>query len=201
MRAQKSGNTMSLPLHKEKVFCLRWKSLPGQACVAALLPTPPKPQGRPTMIRLYHNPRCSKSREALALLQEAGAEVEVIEYLKHPPTAAELDHILTLLQLEPRDLLRTKEEEYETLCLDDITLERDSLIETMVDNPMLIERPIAVSETWPCWPPAGKGTGPAATLTPPAPAARLLRTPPCARPLPGVVMSARQCGRNYFRYK
>ncbi|BBF87162.1 arsenate reductase [Aquitalea magnusonii] len=98
------------------------------------------------MIRLYHNPRCSKSREALALLQEAGAEVEVIEYLKHPPSAAELDRILTLLQLEPRDLLRTKEEEYETLCLDDITLERESLIETMVDNPMLIERPIAVSE-------------------------------------------------------
>ena len=80
-----------------------------------------------------------------ALLQEAGAEVEVIEYLKHPPSAADLDHILTLLQLDPRDLLRTKEEEYETLCLDDITLERDKLIEAMVDNPNLIERPIAVS--------------------------------------------------------
>jgi len=97
------------------------------------------------MIRLYHNPRCSKSREALALLQEAGADVEIIEYLKHPPSAAELDHILTLMQLDPRDLLRTKEEEYETLCLDDITLERDKLIEAMVDNPNLIERPIAVS--------------------------------------------------------
>ncbi|WP_293761652.1 arsenate reductase (glutaredoxin) [uncultured Aquitalea sp.] len=97
------------------------------------------------MIRLYHNPRCSKSREALALLQDAGAEVEVIEYLKHPPTTEELDHILTLLNLDPRDILRTKEEEYETLCLDDITLERENLIEAMVENPNLIERPIAVA--------------------------------------------------------
>lgn len=97
------------------------------------------------MIRLYHNPRCSKSREALALLQDAGAEVEVIEYLKHPPTTEELDRILTLLNLDPRDILRTKEEEYETLCLDDITLERENLIEAMVENPNLIERPIAVA--------------------------------------------------------
>ncbi|OWY37398.1 arsenate reductase (glutaredoxin) [Xenophilus sp. AP218F] len=96
------------------------------------------------MIRLYHNPRCSKSRAALALLQEAGAEVEVIEYLKQPPSAAELDQLLQLLDMEPRELMRQKEDEYGELYLDDITLERDHLIRAMVDNPILIERPIAV---------------------------------------------------------
>ncbi|QEL56796.1 arsenate reductase (glutaredoxin) [Chromobacterium paludis] len=96
------------------------------------------------MIRLYHNPKCSKSRAALALLEEAGAEVEVIEYLKHPPSQEELDRLLTLLDMEPRELMRKKEEEYADLYLDDITLERQHLIAAMVDNPNLIERPIAV---------------------------------------------------------
>ncbi|AXE29398.1 arsenate reductase (glutaredoxin) [Chromobacterium phragmitis] len=97
------------------------------------------------MIRLYHNPKCSKSRAALSLLEEAGAEVEVIEYLKHPPSHEELDRLLDMLGLEPRELMRQKEEEYADLYLDDITLERKHLIAAMVDNPNLIERPIAVS--------------------------------------------------------
>ncbi|AUH49465.1 arsenate reductase (glutaredoxin) [Chromobacterium sp. ATCC 53434] len=96
------------------------------------------------MIRLYHNPKCSKSRAALALLEEAGAKVEVVEYLKHPPSHEELDRLLTLLKLEPRELMRKKEEEYVDLYLDDITLERKHLIDAMVDNPNLIERPIAI---------------------------------------------------------
>ncbi|UTH75327.1 arsenate reductase (glutaredoxin) [Chromobacterium sp. IIBBL 290-4] len=97
------------------------------------------------MIRLYHNPKCSKSRAALALLQEAGAEVEIVEYLKHPPSIEELDRLLDLLGMEPRELMRTKEEEYADLYLDDITLERKHLIAAMVDNPNLIERPIAIA--------------------------------------------------------
>jgi arsenate reductase len=96
------------------------------------------------MIRLYHNPRCSKSREALKLLQDAGADVEIIDYLKTPPSAEELDQLLTLLNLEPRELMRQKEDEYQALHLDDVTLERRHLIAAMVDHPRLIERPIAV---------------------------------------------------------
>ena len=96
------------------------------------------------MIRLYHNPRCTKSREALKLLQDAGADVEIIDYLKTPPSAEELDRLLTLLQLEPRELMRHKEDEYQALHLDDVTLERRHLIAVMVDHPRLIERPIAV---------------------------------------------------------
>ncbi|POZ63785.1 arsenate reductase (glutaredoxin) [Chromobacterium alticapitis] len=98
------------------------------------------------MIRFYHNPKCSKSRAALALLEEAGAEIEVIEYLKHPPSLEELERLLVLLGMEPRELMRKKEDEYIDLYLDDITLERKHLIAAMVDNPNLIERPIAVSE-------------------------------------------------------
>lgn len=96
------------------------------------------------MIRLYHNPRCSKSREALKLLQDAGADVEIVDYLKTPPSAEELDRLLTLLGLEPRELMRQKEEEYQSLHLDDLTLERRHLIAVMVNHPRLIERPIAV---------------------------------------------------------
>ncbi|MCL6264406.1 arsenate reductase (glutaredoxin) [Craterilacuibacter sp. RT1T] len=95
------------------------------------------------MIRLYHNPRCSKSREALQLLQDAGAQIEVIEYLKQTPSIEELEHLLNLLELEPRQLMRRHEEEYQMLYLDDIALERQQLIAAMHDNPILIERPIA----------------------------------------------------------
>lgn len=97
------------------------------------------------MIRFYHNPRCSKSREALQLLQAKGAELEVIDYLKTPPNEAELKQILALLGIDARDLLRQKEPEYQTLHLDDVTLETRHLIQAMLQYPKLIERPIAVS--------------------------------------------------------
>lgn len=97
------------------------------------------------MIRFYHNPRCSKSREALGLLQQQTADIEIIDYLKHPPSASELDQLLTQLGMEPRDLMRKKEAEYLELHLDDLTLERKHLISAMVQHPRLIERPIAVS--------------------------------------------------------
>ena len=95
-------------------------------------------------IQLFHNPRCSKSREALALLRERGVEPEIVEYLKQPPTAAQIDRLLTQLGLEPRQLMRRGEAVYRELGLDDPGLSRAALIAAMADNPILIERPIAV---------------------------------------------------------
>lgn len=94
-------------------------------------------------LTLYHNPRCSKSREALKLLQDAGAVPTVVEYLKTPPSAAELARILSLLGLAPRDLLRTKEAKEAGI---DPTLPDDQLIAAMVAHPAVIERPIAVAD-------------------------------------------------------
>ena len=95
-------------------------------------------------LTLYHNPRCSKSRQTLALLQERGRDPRIIEYLKTPPSAAELTGILKLLGLPPRDLMRRKEAPYKDLKLDDPTLSDDALIAALADNPILIERPILV---------------------------------------------------------
>ena len=96
--------------------------------------------------RFYHNPRCSKSRQALELLRARGIEPQVIEYLKTPPSAAELERILNLLGLEPRALMRTKENEYREAGLDDPKLGRHALIKAMVEHPILIERPILVTQ-------------------------------------------------------
>jgi arsenate reductase len=95
-------------------------------------------------IQLFHNPRCSKSREALALLRERGVEPDVVSYLKSPPTAARIDLLLTQLGLEPRQLMRCGEAVYKELGLDDPALSRAALIAAMAANPILIERPIAV---------------------------------------------------------
>ena len=97
-----------------------------------------------TNVTLYHNPRCSKSRAALALLQERGIEPTVIEYLKTPPTAAELKALLKKLGLKPEELLRKSEEIYQTK-LAGKKLTDAQLIEIMAKDPILIERPIAVS--------------------------------------------------------
>lgn len=94
-------------------------------------------------IRLFHNPRCSKSREALALLRDRGVEPDVVEYLKQPPTAVEIDALLTRLAIEPRQLMRSGEAVYRELGLDAPALTRAALIEAMAQNPILIERPIA----------------------------------------------------------
>lgn len=94
-------------------------------------------------MRLFHNPRCSKSREALALLRERGVEPQVVEYLKQPPTAAEIDALLKQLGLEPRQLMRKDEAVYKELDLDAPALTRAALIAAMARNPILIERPIA----------------------------------------------------------
>ena len=90
----------------------------------------------------YHNPRCSKSREALKLLRDKGIDPQVVEYLKTPPGLDTLDEILTQLGMEPRDLMRKKEAPFKELGLDDPDVSRKALIAAMVENPILIERPI-----------------------------------------------------------
>lgn len=96
-------------------------------------------------VTIYHNPRCGKSRQTLQLLKERGVEPEVIEYLKTPPNAEELDDILQKLGMQPRELMRKKEAEYKANGLDDAALDRAALIAGMVDHPILIERPIVIS--------------------------------------------------------
>ncbi|NNJ95226.1 MAG: arsenate reductase (glutaredoxin) [Halobacteria archaeon] len=97
-------------------------------------------------ITIYHNPRCSKSRATLALLEQQGRQADVVEYLKTPPSAAELEDILQMLGLEPRQLLRTKEAEYKKAGLDSPDLTRAQLIDAMVRYPKLIERPIVIKD-------------------------------------------------------
>lgn len=92
--------------------------------------------------RLYHNPRCSKSRGALELLRERGIEPMVVTYLDTPPSPAELRGLLQMLQLPARALLRTGEDEYAALGLADESLPESALIEAMSAHPRLIERPI-----------------------------------------------------------
>jgi arsenate reductase len=96
-------------------------------------------------IVIYHNPRCSKSRQTLALLTERDIEPQIVKYLETPPSHQELDSILRGLNMEPRELMRSKEAEYKALGLDDDTLSRDQLINAMISNPKLIERPIVVA--------------------------------------------------------
>jgi arsenate reductase (glutaredoxin) len=95
-------------------------------------------------VTIYHNPRCSKSRQTLDLIREQDIEPQIIEYLKTPPSAGELDRILNRLGLEPRDLMRKREAPYSELGLDSESLDRAALIQAMVENPILIERPIVL---------------------------------------------------------
>jgi len=97
-------------------------------------------------VTIYHNPRCSKSRQTLALLQERGIEPEIVEYLTAPPDAKTLDKILTMLGKEPREVMRKGEEPYKALGLSDPGKTRRELIAAMVANPILIERPIVVKD-------------------------------------------------------
>jgi arsenate reductase len=96
-------------------------------------------------ITIYHNPRCSKSRQTLALLEENGYEPDVVEYLKDVPDAATLRAVLKKLGIGVADLLRKKESPYKELGLADKLDDEAALIAAMVENPVLIERPIVVS--------------------------------------------------------
>jgi arsenate reductase len=96
------------------------------------------------VIRIYHNSRCSKSRSALALVEQHGKPFEVIHYLETPPSVSELKTLLSQLGITARQLLRTGEDEYRELELADPSLSEDALIAAMVKHPRLIERPIVV---------------------------------------------------------
>jgi arsenate reductase (glutaredoxin) len=97
------------------------------------------------VIRIYHNSRCSKSRSALALLEQHGEPFEVIHYLETPPSTDELKALLSKLGIHARQLLRTGEDEYRELGLRDESLSAEALIAAMAKHPRLIERPIVVA--------------------------------------------------------
>lgn len=94
-------------------------------------------------VTIYHNPRCSKSRQTLALLQDKGIEPEIVEYLKTPPSADEITALLKKLGIEARALMRTKEAAYKELGLTKVEDEK-ALIAAMAENPVLIERPVVI---------------------------------------------------------
>ncbi|MBK0080223.1 MULTISPECIES: arsenate reductase (glutaredoxin) [Kosakonia] len=97
-------------------------------------------------VKIYHNPRCSKSRETLSLLQANGVEPEVVLYLETPPDAATIKQLLQWLGMSSaRELMRTKEDLYKSLNLGDSALSEAALVQAMVENPKLIERPIVVA--------------------------------------------------------
>ena len=106
--------------------------------------------------RIFHNPRCSKSRQTLELLTERGIEPEIIRYLETPPTEQELKDILNALDLRPRELMRTKEKEYKEQGLNSPDLSDEQLIAAMVATPKLIERPIDRQRQSSTWPATGK---------------------------------------------
>jgi arsenate reductase len=95
-------------------------------------------------MKIYHNPRCRKSRETLQLIQNAGIEPEIIEYLKETPSVDDLDAILKKLKLEPQDVMRKGEAVYKELKLKEKDLTRQQALKIMIENPKLIERPIVV---------------------------------------------------------
>src|SRR5690606_38050403 len=128
--------SMDLPVHGRRLRT----ALPAPT----ILPGLPYRCKGVSMLTIYHNPRCSKSRQTLALLRERGLEPVVVEYLQTPPSVDELDRILDLLGLEPRQIMRTKEAEYRELGLDAPELNRQQLLEAIHRHPRLLERPIVV---------------------------------------------------------
>jgi arsenate reductase len=96
-------------------------------------------------VTIWHNPRCGKSRDAAKLLEEKGIEADVVKYLDTPPTKDELIEVLKMLGISARELMRTKEAIYKELNLKQET-DEDKLIEAMVENPKLIERPIVIKD-------------------------------------------------------
>jgi arsenate reductase len=96
-------------------------------------------------ITLWHNPRCSKSRNAAALLEEKGVEAEVVKYLDTPPSKEEIKDLLKMLGISARELMRIKESIYKELGLKDVE-DEEKLIEAMAENPKLIERPIVIKD-------------------------------------------------------
>lgn len=96
-------------------------------------------------VTIYHNPRCSKSRQTLELIQSRGIEPEIIRYLDNPPSTAELHQIIAALGIAPRELIRRGEAPYRELGLDNPALGDEELIAAMCAHPILIERPIVIA--------------------------------------------------------
>ena len=96
-------------------------------------------------VTIYHNPKCSKSRQTLELLSAKGITPTIIEYIKSPPTLEKLKEILSQLGIAPLDLMRTKEDIYKELELGILSLSDKDLIDLMVEHPILIERPIVIA--------------------------------------------------------
>jgi len=93
-------------------------------------------------VTIWHNPRCSKSRETLQLLQDNNIDPEIVEYLKSPPSEQQIAELLALLRLEPRKLMRTNENVYREQNLDDPSFGDAALIAAMHRHPILIQRPV-----------------------------------------------------------
>jgi arsenate reductase len=98
-----------------------------------------------SQVKIYHNPRCSKSRQTLSIIEEQGIEPEIINYLETPPSISELTTVLSLLDLEPQGLMRKRESEYKESGLDNLSLSKSEQIQLMVKFPKIIERPIVLS--------------------------------------------------------
>jgi arsenate reductase len=97
-------------------------------------------------VTIYHNPACGTSRNTLAMIRASGEEPEIIEYLKAPPSRQRLVELLALLGMKPRELLRKKGTPYAQLGLDDPKWSDDEIIDFMMEHPILIERPIVITQ-------------------------------------------------------
>ena len=96
-------------------------------------------------VTIWHNPRCGKSRDAAKLLEDKGIDAEVVKYLETPPSKKELKSVLKMLGISARELMRTKEDIYKELNLKEET-DEEKLIDAMVENPKLIERPVVIKD-------------------------------------------------------
>ena len=96
-------------------------------------------------VRVYHNPNCTKCRLTMGILNDKGIDTTVVEYLNTPPNKDELNEVLDLLGVEPRELMRKHEAPYVENDLDNANLTREQLIQAMIDHPILIERPIVIN--------------------------------------------------------
>ena len=94
--------------------------------------------------KIYYNPKCGTCRKVLAAIEAQGARPEVVEYLKNPPSVKELDEVLKMAGLEPSRIVRKKEEVYSSLKLEGRNLSRADWLKVLVENPILIERPLVV---------------------------------------------------------
>lgn len=132
------------PLHQLKIHAIK----PQLLCLLINKPinkSNPTPKSETMTVQIYHNPRCSKSKQALSYLEKKGISPEIILYLETPPSQDDLRMTLLKLDLTPRDIMRTGEKLYKELELHDTSLSEDALITVLCAHPILIERPIVIN--------------------------------------------------------